>query len=108
MGIGYVAYADKGTTTFNINCFLLNIANNSSAEQIAAATATAAEAIKITAITFDEDGKPVITAAESYGNGVVVIEGTISLEDIDWHAKADDDHFFRAKLVVDEVEDPQP
>ena len=107
-GNGDVAYADKGTTTFNINCFLLNIANNSSAEQIAAATATAAEAIKITAITFDEDGKPVITAAESYGNGVVVIEGTISLEDIDWHAKADDDHFFRAKLVVDEVEDPQP
>ena len=108
-GVGGVAYADKGTTTFNIDCFLLNIANASTEQQIEAATATAAEAIKITSITIGADGKPVITTAnDTYGNGVVVIEGSASLEPISWHEKTDSDHFFHAKLVVDEVVTPEP
>jgi len=105
-GVGDVAYADKGSTTFNIDCFLLNIANDSTPAEIAAATATAEEAIKITAITFDASGNPVITAPASYGNGVVVIEGSVSLDPISWHEKDDGDHFFHAKLVVDEVVTP--
>lgn len=104
-GVGGIAYADRATTTYSAECFLLNIANNSSAEDIASAKAAASTAIKITAITFDGNGDPVITAPDSYGNGKVEIEGTESLAPISWHEKTDGDYFFRAKLVIDEVED---
>lgn len=102
-GNGGVAFADKATTTYNVDCFLLNIANASTTEQIAAAKETAAEAIKITAITFDEDGKPVLTAPATYGNGKVVIKGSATLPVESWHDQIDGDHFFRSELVVDAV-----
>lgn len=103
-GVGGIAYADRTTTTYNVDCFLLNIANDSTAEQIAAAKATAAAAINITAITFDDAGKPVITAPATYGNGKVVIKGKVALTDADWAAFDDStQHFFRAELVVDAV-----
>lgn len=103
-GIGGVAYADRATTTYNVDCFLLNIANDSNGEAIAAAKATAAAAINITAIAFDAEGKPVVTAPATYGNGKVVIKGKVALTDADWAAFDDStQHFFRAELVVDEV-----
>lgn len=102
-GVGNVAFTDKATTTYNVDCFLLNIANASTTEQIAAAKETAAEAIKITAITFDDDGKPVLTAPATYGNGKVVIKGSATLPVESWHDQIDGDHFFRSELVVDAV-----
>ncbi|MBE6382650.1 MAG: hypothetical protein E7049_06525, partial [Lentisphaerae bacterium] len=52
------------------DAYLLNCANTASA--VEAATETAEEAIKITAITFDSEGNPVLTCLATYGNGKVV------------------------------------
>ena len=77
-GIGGVDFADRNS--INADAYLLNIANDSTAEAIATATATAAEAIKITAITFDALGAPngfrhVLDMAEAVAfTGVVVID----------------------------------
>lgn len=111
-GNGNVSYPDRTTTTYNATCFLLNIANDADPETIAAQVALAKLAISIQAITFDENGKPVITAPTTWRNGKVVIEGAEVLVPADSDAwgvmDADTDHFFRAKLVLDELPDPDP
>lgn len=101
-GNGGIAYADKGTVTINEKCFLLNIANSSSAADIEAAEAVAKEAIKITAISFDANGDVVLTYPATYGNGKIVVEGSVQLP-AEWHDKVDADKFFRTKLVLDEI-----
>lgn len=79
------------------DAYLLNCANTASA--VEAATETAEEAIKITAITFDSEGNPVLTCLATYGNGKVVVEGAESLTSpIQWHDKASGDKFFRTVL----------
>jgi len=109
---GGVDYSNRGGTTYNATCYLLNLANDADAETIAAAVAYAKLAISIQAITFDENGKPVITAPTTWRNGKVVIEGAEVLVPADSDAwgvmDADTDHFFRAKLVLDELPDPDP
>jgi len=99
-GDGGVTYGTESAV--NPDCFLLNIANDSTAEQIEAAKAAAAEAIKITAISVD-GGAVTVTAPQSYGNGKVVIQGSAALAPASWHPKTTGDYFFRAALVVDEV-----
>ena len=79
------------------DAYLLNCANTASA--VEAATETVEEAIKITAITFDSEGNPVLTCLATYGNGKVVVEGAESLTSpIQWHDKASGDKFFRTVL----------
>ena len=79
------------------DAYLLNCANTAAA--VEAATETAEEAIKITAITFDSEGNPVLTCPDSYGNGTVVIEGAASLATpMQWHDKTSGDKFFRTVL----------
>ena len=79
------------------DAYLLNCANTAPA--VEAATETAEEAIKITAITFDSEGNPVLTCLATYGNGKVVVEGAESLTSpIQWHDKASGDKFFRTVL----------
>ena len=96
-GAGRVDFAGKDG--INADAYLLNIANDSSAEAIATATETAEEAIKITAISFNELGEPVLTCPDSYGNGTVVIEGAASLTSpMQWHEKTSGDKFFRTVL----------
>ena len=98
-GNGSVPYADRnGIIT---DAYLLNCANT--AESVAAKIEDAEEAIKITAISFNELGEPVLTIKDnrtSYGNGTVVVEGAASLAaPIQWHDKTSGDKFFRTKLV---------
>ena len=104
-GVGNVDYANIGTIV--ADAYLLNIANNSTAEQIATATAAAREAIKITAITFDEEGKPVLTRPATYGNGRVVLKGAtvLSADEKDWDdADTSRDKFFKTVLELKPVE----
>lgn len=99
-GTGNVSFNDA--STINVECYLLNIANDSNAATIKAAEAVAEDAIKITAITFDENGDPVISSAATYGNGVVVVEGSIGISPASWHDKTDGDYFFRTVLRIKE------
>lgn len=83
--------------TILTDAYLLNCANTAAA--VEAATETAEEAIKITAISFNELGEPVLTCPDSYGNGTVVIEGAASLTTpMLWHDKTSGDKFFRTVL----------
>ena len=65
-----------------------------------AVTATAAEAIKITAITFDALGAPVLTYPASYGNGQVVLQGSANIgASASWHdGKQSGEKFFKTVL----------
>ena len=90
-----VDFSDKGSII--PTAFLLDCANNVAA--VEEATEVAEEAIKITAITFDSEGNPVLTCLATYGNGKVVVEGAESLTSpIQWHDKASGDKFFRTVL----------
>ncbi len=85
--------------TIITDAYLLNCANTAAA--VEAATETAEEAIKITAISFNELGEPVLTCPDSYGNGTVVIEGASSLTTpIQWHDKTSGDKFFFFRTVL--------
>jgi len=82
--------------TIIANAFLLNCANT--AEAVATATATAKEAIKITKIEI-VDGVPTLTCPENYGNGRVVIKGSVNIgASAEWHDKTTGDKFFKTVL----------
>jgi len=94
---GNVSYAEIGSII--PDAFLLNCANNAAA--VEAAEAVAEEAIKITAITFDSEGNPVLTCPEAYGNGQVVIKGSVEIgASASWHDKTDGDRFFKTVLEL--------
>lgn len=97
-GNGGVQFSDKGN--INPECFLLDIANNASAEAIKAAEDTAKEEIGITQISFDKKGNVVLTYPGTYKNGVVVVEGKAALTDETWLDKKDGDKFFRTVLKL--------
>jgi len=91
-----VDFGNKGTII--ANAFLLNCANT--AEAVATATATAKEAIKITKIEI-VDGVPTLTCPENYGNGRVVIKGSVSIgASAEWHDKTTGDKFFKTVLEL--------
>ncbi len=84
--------------TIITDAYLLNCANT--AEAVATEIEAAKEAIKITAITFDSEGNPVLTCPEAYGNGKVEVQGSINIgASAEWHTKQTGDKFFRTKLV---------
>ena len=93
---GNVGYAEMGSII--PEAFLLDCANNVAA--VEEATEVAEEAIKITAITFDSEGNPVLTCPETYGNGTVVLQGRADLGSSSaWHdGKQTGDRFFRTEL----------
>ena len=95
-GTGNVAYGDRGDII--PDAFLLNCANTAVA--VATATEEAEEAIKITAITFDASGNPVLTYPETYGNGEVVLQGSAAIgASASWHdGKQSTDRFFKTVL----------
>ena len=83
--------------TIITDAYVLGCANT--AEAVAVATPVAEEAIKITAITFDSEGNPVLACPDSYGNGRAVVEGAASLTSpMQWHEKTSGDKFFRTVL----------
>ena len=87
------------TSSIIPNAFLLNCANT--AETVAAAEEAAKEAIKITEITFDDDGNPVLEYSDDdIGNGEVVLQGSTGIGESDsWHdGKQTGDLFFRTVL----------
>ena len=68
---------------------------------MAAQASVAEEAIKITAITFDSEGNPVLTCPEAYGNGQVVIKGSVDIgASASWHNKTAGDRFFKTVLEL--------
>ena len=92
-----VDFSNKGGII--ADAFLLNCANTAAA--VEAAEAVAEEAIKITAITFDSEGNPVLTCPEAYGNGQVVIKGSVEIgASASWHDKTDGDRFFKTVLEL--------
>ncbi len=94
---GNVSYAEIGSII--PDAFLLNCANTAAA--VEAAEAVAEEAIKITAITFDSEGNPVLTCPEAYGNGQVVIKGSVDIgASASWHNKTAGDRFFKTVLEL--------
>ena len=97
-GVGNVDFADRGDII--PEAFLLNCANTAAA--VTAATPVAEEAIKITAITFDSEGNPVLTHPATYGNGQVVLQGSATLgTSASWHdGKQSTDRFFRTTLKL--------
>ena len=97
-GKGGVQFSEKGS--INPECFLLDIANGSSAAEITAAEEEAEEKIGITQISFDENGDVKLTYPGTYKNGVVVVEGKAALTDKTWHDKTDGDQFFRTVLKL--------
>ena len=94
-GVGSVTFAKKDT--INIDCFLLNIANNSTAQEI-----QDEKDEFVVNISFDSEGKPVITGpgAKTY-NGKLVIYGSADLTTpkANWDEKTTGDKFFYGKLV---------
>ena len=94
-GVGNVTFANKDT--INIDCFLLNIANNSTAQEI-----QDEKDEFIVNISFDSEGNPVITGpgAKTY-NGKLVIYGSADLTTpkANWDEKTTGDKFFYGKLV---------
>ncbi len=94
-GVGNVDFADRGAII--PTAFLLNCANTAAA--VEAAIPIAEEAIKITAITFDASGNPVLTHPATYGNGQIVLQGSASLSAQSWHdGKQSADRFFKTVL----------
>ncbi len=95
-GAGNVDFADRGDII--PEAFLLNCANTAAA--VTAATPVAEAAIKITAITVDENGVPQLTYPVTYGNGQVVLQGSATIgSTASWHdGKQTGDHFFKTVL----------
>ena len=94
-GTGSVNFADKGN--ISADCFLLNIANGSTAQEI-----QDEKDEFVMNITFDSEGNPQITApvGKEY-NGTLVIYGSDSLTTpkANWDVKTAGDKFFYGKLV---------
>ena len=95
-GEGKVNFADKDT--IKVDCFLLNIPNNSTAEQIQ----DEKDEFVVT-ISFDSNGDPVITAPDGKTyNGKLIIKGSddLSIPKANWDAKTDGDTFFYGELSL--------
>lgn len=96
-GVGSVTFANKDT--INIDCFLLNIANNSTAAQI-----QDEKDEFIVNISFDSvTGEPVVTAptGKTY-NGKLIIKGSddLSIPKANWDEQTDGDTFFYGELSL--------
>ena len=95
--MGNVDFADRNS--INADAYLLNIANDSTAEAIATSAATASAEIKITAITV-AGGVPQLTYRKTYGNGKVVLRGSATIGALaSWHdGRLANDRFFKTVL----------
>jgi hypothetical protein len=95
-GVGDVDFADKGD--INVDCFLLNIANDSTAQQIQ----DEKDEFVVT-ISFDSNGDPVISAptGKTY-NGKLIIKGSddLSIPKANWDEQTDGDTFFYGVLSL--------
>ena len=95
-GEGNVDFADKDT--INVDCFLLNIANDSTAQQIQ----DEKDEFVVT-ISFDSNGDPVITAPDGKTyNGKLIIKGSddLSIPKANWDEQTDGDTFFYGELSL--------
>ena len=95
-GVGSVTFANKDT--INIDCFLLNIANNSTAEKI-----QDEKDEFVVNISFDSNGDPVITAPDGKTyNGKLIIKGSddLSIPKANWDEQTDGDTFFYGELSL--------
>lgn len=99
--VGDVDFGDATTAnSINADCFLLNIANDSTAEEI-----EDAKDDFVLTITFDNEGNPVVELSEEAQakgyNVTPVIKGATTLQGPDnWHNKTDGDKFFKAVLEL--------
>lgn len=95
-GEGKVNFADKDT--IKVDCFLLNIPNDSTAEQIQ----DEKDAFLVN-ISFDSNGDPVISApnGKTY-NGKLIIKGSddLSIPKANWDEQTDGDTFFYGVLSL--------
>lgn len=95
-GVGSVTFANKNT--INIDCFLLNIANNSTAQEI-----QDEKDEFIVNISFDSvTGEPVVTTPDGKTyNGKFKVYGSddLTTPKASWHEQTDGDTFFYGKLV---------
>jgi len=95
-GVGSVTFANKDT--INIDCFLLNIANNSTAQEI-----QDEKDEFIVNISFDSvTGEPVVTTPDGKTyNGTFKVYGSddLTTPKASWHEQTDGDTFFYGKLV---------
>ena len=96
-GVGSVTFANKDT--INIDCFLLNIANNSTAAQIQDEKDEFVVNISFDSVT----GEPVVTAptGKTY-NGKLIIKGSddLSIPKANWDEQTDGDTFFYGVLSL--------
>ena len=95
-GVGSVTFANKDN--INVDCFLLNIANNSTAAQIQAEM----DEFVVT-ISFDSNGDPVIKAPDGKTyNGKLISKGSddLSIPKANWDEKAAGDTFFYGVLSL--------
>ena len=96
-GVGSVTFANKDT--INIDCFLLNIANNSTAEKIQDEKDEFVVNISFDSVT----GEPVVTAptGKTY-NGKLIIKGSddLSIPKANWDEQTDGDTFFYGELSL--------
>ena len=95
-GNGKVNFADKDT--IKVDCFLLNIANDSTAQQIQ----DEKDEFVVT-ISFDSNGDPVISAPDGKTyNGKLIIKGSddLSIPKANWDEQTDGDTFFYGELSL--------
>ena len=93
--VGGVDFSNKDT--INVDCFLLNIANGSTAKQI-----QDEKDEFVVNISFDSEGKPVVTAPDGKTyNGKFKVFGSADLTTpkANWDEKTTGDKFFYGKLV---------
>ena len=95
-GVGSVTFANKDN--INVDCFLLNIANDSTAQQIQ----DEKDEFVVT-ISFDSNGDPVIKAPDGKNyNGKLIIKGSddLSIPKANWDEQTDGDTFFYGELSL--------
>ena len=95
-GNGKVNFADKDT--IKVDCFLLNIANDSTAQQI-----QEEKDEFVVTISFDSNGDPVISAPDGKTyNGKLIIKGSddLSIPKANWDEQTDGDTFFYGELSL--------
>lgn len=95
-GVGDVDFADKGD--INVDCFLLNIANDSTTQQIQDEKDEFVVNISFDSVT----GEPVVTTPDGKTyNGKFKVYGSddLTTPKASWHEQTDGDTFFYGKLV---------
>ncbi len=95
-GEGKVNFADKDT--IKVDCFLLNIANDSTPQQI-----QEEKDEFVVTISFDSNGDPVISAPDGKTyNGKLIIKGSddLSIPKANWDEQTDGDTFFYGELSL--------